>query len=668
MPSILMLDPYRLYSAGGSFSPLDLSPALWIDPSDAATVTISGSSGAYIGANGLVLTGANSNYATVSNLTAHNVTGDIDLIAKIIATDWTPALTSYVFAKWSSGAGYGLQLGVAGVITLYYGLGGGLTVDSTAVNTFTDGTAGWIRATRASASGDVNFYTSTDGSSWTQLGTTVSTSAGALGTPSNGINVGSLVGGGANFVGTIARAIVKNGIAGTTVFDADFESATPFVSAFTESALGAPVYVVSSTATSSTASYGYVGPTGLVNGGSASYSTTTDSAALSITGDLDLLVRLKIPAYPSSGQWSFLDKFSNSAGQRSYGFGVGSNQQLLFEWSTNGTDTPFFYDAVGGAITAGTTMWLRATLDVDNGAAGHTVTFYTAADSASVPSSWTTVATRTGAGITSVFDGNLALLVGARASGVNPMTGTVLRAIVKNGIAGTTVFDADFAGAADYCTSFTESSSNAATVTITATNTPANAAGACVSQINDKSGNARHLTQGTLANMPKYWNGRNGLNVLVFDGASDSVSVTWAGLANNFFSTVFARVNDTGGSKVLIGLGNDLYPMWFTSAELLWGYITAGGVGSVAAANRVVGSTCITDMTAAAPRQWLDGVLASAASTSSATGGTFNLGQGGISNIWYSGECGEVVVNLSAPAAGDITSQQSYVKTKWGTP
>lgn len=55
-----------------------------------------------------------------------------------------------------------------------------------------------------------------------------------------------------------------------------------------------------------------------------------------------------------------------------------------------------------------------------------------------------------------------------------------------------------------------------------------------VSQINDKSGNARHLTQGTGANQPRIdTHTQNGLAVLDFDGINDNLTLGSSGLGRN---------------------------------------------------------------------------------------------------------------------------------------
>jgi len=121
--------------------------------------------------------------------------------------------------------------------------------------------------------------------------------------------------------------------------------------------------------------------------------------------------------------------------------------------------------AVGA--TDGATTWVRATLDVDNGGGQYEVRFYTSADG----STWAQLGTtKTGSvGVTSVQATTAALEVGSYSGGASGVaTGKFYRAQVLNGIGGTTVFDADFTTGitSGGQTTFTESSSNAATVTI----------------------------------------------------------------------------------------------------------------------------------------------------------------------------------------------------------
>jgi len=101
----------------------------------------------------------------------------------------------------------------------------------------------WVRVTRDATTGDVKFFTSSDGSSWSQLGTTISTTAGALydcaadldiGANSNGTN--------SNAIGKFYKVQVRNNILddGTgIVYDADFSNHSTGTTSFNESSSNA---------------------------------------------------------------------------------------------------------------------------------------------------------------------------------------------------------------------------------------------------------------------------------------------------------------------------------------------------------------------------------------------------------------------------------------------
>ena len=520
------------------FSPLDLSPALWIDPSVASSVTISGSSGAYIGPNGLVLPGSGTNVAVSVDVGATRPTGDFTLFADVTATDWTPAAFYHIASSGDTAApttsNWYLYLQTTGTIILYRPTGAtGRTYTSSVATGVTDGTRKKIKVTfdqdNGSTQSEVKFYLSDDGLSWTQLGTTqtnASTGAGNSNTtaPRFGLNTG-LTGA---FGGTIHRVALWSDLTETTkVLDADFEAATPYVSAFTESALGAPVYVVSSTATSATANYSYVGPTGLVCSGvgTTAIAASSDTAdRYEIAGDIDIIVKASASDWTPSVVKCPIGRSSSSA--QSWYMRLLTTGEINLAWVDTGAVVREASSTVATGLTDGATKWFRATLDVDNGAGGNDAKFYLSDDG----SSWTQLGTTVTQAFTTDIRASVNdMRVGSRYSGTdNTWSGTIMRAIVKNGIGGTAVFDADFVSAVDYATSFTETGTGAGTVSIDTTNTPSAAAGALVSQINDLSGNARHLTQGTAANMPRYWNGRNGLNCLVGGDTTDKLNAATA--------------------------------------------------------------------------------------------------------------------------------------------
>ena len=243
----------------------------------------------------------------------------------------------------------------------------------------------------------------------------------------------------------------------------------------------------------------YAGTTkGLVLPGVAGNNASTpNSSAVDITGDIDLICRCYVDDVTPAGTQAMIGKFA--AGSDNYMFVFTTDGKLGF-WGTGDTDKRA---TVAASVTDRQIFWGRCTKNTTTG----DINFYTAADSTTIPTSWTqlgtTVAGATGPRTAAPTE---SLYIGARNSGTTSiMSGGVLRAIVKDGIDGTTVFDADFSAQSFGASSFTESSSNAATVTV-------NASGAAPAHI----GYARDLMQGVGTNQPAYSAG-----VLTFDGVDN---------------------------------------------------------------------------------------------------------------------------------------------------
>lgn len=210
-------------------------------------------------------------------------------------------------------------------------------------------------------------------------------------------------------------------------------------------------------------------------GSSGAYASAPDSAALSITGDVDLRARVTMADWTPSAATAFVAKWTASGSQQSYGLQLLTSGALSFVFSTTGANTGSSTSSAtnGGAalatgITDGTTKWVGVRFDVNNGASGKSVFFYLSDDSVT----WTQLgATQTSAGTVSIFDSTAILEVGSLNVGTGNfgIGGKIHRVQIRNNILddGTgIVFDSKFAAQAPGVTSFVESSSNAATVTI----------------------------------------------------------------------------------------------------------------------------------------------------------------------------------------------------------
>lgn len=432
------------------------------------------------------------NITTVPNESAlQNITGDIDLRIYLAADDWTPSANSSISLA-STGATenkYSFALLTGGALRLtWYPLGtiaSSITKDSTAsvAAVVADGAPIWIRVTldvdNGAGGNDVKFFTSPNGTTWTQLGSTVTTA----GTTSlYAANTTWRVFDNA-LPSKFYRYQAFSGIDGTKVLDVDTSLITTGAATSFTAVTGQTVTIGRQTSGRKTVAvtqptwlfgtddymevnnrYMSSGTYLYLPGVASNNCTTPDAAALDITGDLDIRVKVAMDDWTPSANQYLVAKLQT---QRSYGLQLNTDGRLVFVRSTDGSaTTAVFSGIVAVPFTDGATGWVRVTFDVDNGAGGNDTIFYTSTDG----TTWTQLgATQTNAGTTATFNSNASLEIGSGFAGVSgPARGKFFRAQVLNGINGTVAFDANFETSITSLlqTSFTESSANTATVTI----------------------------------------------------------------------------------------------------------------------------------------------------------------------------------------------------------
>lgn len=192
-------------------------------------------------------------------------------------------------------------------------------------------------------------------------------------------------------------------------------------------------------------------------GDTSSYAVTPDAAPLDIIGDIDLRAVVQLETWASGNVQEIIAKYETAPNQRSYLLRTNANGTLSLLWSTLGTATNGSV-ASTVPVPAGfnETIAIRATLDVDNGAAGNTVTFYIGTD---INGPWTVLgAPVITAGVTNIFSGTSQLAVGARLNPPSsPLTGYVMQVQVRDGINGTVVANPDFEAQAPGTTVFVDS-------------------------------------------------------------------------------------------------------------------------------------------------------------------------------------------------------------------
>lgn len=192
-------------------------------------------------------------------------------------------------------------------------------------------------------------------------------------------------------------------------------------------------------ATSGTAAeFGYDGEDFVfLPGTSGNYVSTPDAAALDIVGDIDIRARIAADDWTPAAEDYVIAKYTTTGNQRSYALTIDTTGVLVFRWSNDGTAALSASSTAATGFTDGTTHWIRATLDVDNGAAGKTVTFYTSEDGAT----WTQLGTAvTTGGTTSIFASTAVLEIGSSTGGTASLfAGKFFRGEVRSGVGGTAV-------------------------------------------------------------------------------------------------------------------------------------------------------------------------------------------------------------------------------------
>ncbi|MDQ7910259.1 hypothetical protein RB614_37775 [Phytohabitans sp. ZYX-F-186] len=174
-------------------------------------------------------------------------------------------------------------------------------------------------------------------------------------------------------------------------------------------------------------------------GSSGNYANTPDAAALDITGDLDIRVKIAPDDWTPAANQRLVAKYLSTGNQRSYLLSLLTTGAISLTWSADGTSTTLTETSSAdlSALAGGAVKWVRATLDVDDGASDAVANFYTSDDGVT----WTTlgVAQMVGA-TTSIFAGTATLELGSRDGGTDGLfAGKIYEAVVTDGIGGSEV-------------------------------------------------------------------------------------------------------------------------------------------------------------------------------------------------------------------------------------
>ena len=166
-------------------------------------------------------------------------------------------------------------------------------------------------------------------------------------------------------------------------------------------------------------------------GSSQNFALTPTNTGNNITGDIDIRVNAKLDQWNNGTYQTFVGKRSTGLSYQFRMKGMGTKVPELI-WSTDGSTGP----ACAGAdvpFADGSPGWLRATLDVDNGAGGYGAAIYTSTDG----TSWTLNASCTGGAPTSIYSTGNNVEIGSALNGSQFSKGNIYYADVRNVLSGT---------------------------------------------------------------------------------------------------------------------------------------------------------------------------------------------------------------------------------------
>lgn len=396
------------------------------------------------GTNVLCLNGVAGNYASTPSAAPLNLTSRVCLIAQVALNNWANGGEQVLVAKYDTGTNqrsYAVGLTGTGTLRFYSSTAGlvGLTFDSTVAPATTAFGALWV-AVDAVPAGVATFYTSTDGTNWTQLGATVSTAT--LTTIFSGtaaLSVGGILNNGTLALpsaGVFYRAQVLSQLSGTILFDANFALPAKLATSFTESSTNAATVTINTSGDTGARISGdrdlyqgtvskqpvylpWVGMNYGYTGAQPSMFYTPSSASLQAgtAATMEGIMRCALPSWaaPASETELFCKyDYPNAAREWSFGY-TGSGARLTFRVSQDGSATSNAVSSVDPAFASGAFGWVRFVYTRDTGGGNYSVLFYTAPDAGNnvVPSTWTQLGTtRTGTSITGCFVGTGPLTIG----------------------------------------------------------------------------------------------------------------------------------------------------------------------------------------------------------------------------------------------------------------
>lgn len=188
-------------------------------------------------------------------------------------------------------------------------------------------------------------------------------------------------------------------------------------------------------------------------GTSTGFAYSLDKTPFDVVGDIDVAIEVTPTSWTPASEQTLVGKW-NTASQRSWMLTILATGAIQFYWSTAGTAALTATSTVSTGLPPNTRHWVRATLKVNNGASGRTVSFYQSVDGRAWVPLGTPVTTAT---VTSIFNSTANIEVGSNTAGTaNFFNGRIHKVVLKNGISGPIIANPNFTNLKNATVSFTD--------------------------------------------------------------------------------------------------------------------------------------------------------------------------------------------------------------------
>ena len=192
--------------------------------------------------------------------------------------------------------------------------------------------------------------------------------------------------------------------------------------------------------------------------------------------------------------------------------------------------------------------------------------------------------------------------------------------------------------------------------------------GGLVSQVADKSGNGRDISQPTSSNRPTIGaSTKNGMDVLTFDGSDNLKSAVWTQPQPVTMFAVVRNSENSGSNRQIIGNSNSISPVFYKSGNVWRLYSASELASSVSVDNSWHYLSGVVNSGSSVLR--LDGTQIAAGNTGSnswnntsiAIGNSPDAGNG----FGWIGDIAEIFVYSRVLSTSEITQVESYLNSRW---